>query len=95
LIFALQYRTLLVEAVVTGGETVQVGAQAAWVKVLRHFTNDLRVAQEGQGKLPFRRLGHADCWARRRVRSGIKRLLLGSETQHVLTHGKIPVLVLR
>jgi nucleotide-binding universal stress UspA family protein len=28
-------------------------------------------------------------------RSGIKRLLLGSETQHVLTHGKIPVLVLR
>jgi nucleotide-binding universal stress UspA family protein len=28
-------------------------------------------------------------------RSGIKRLLLDSETQHVLTHGKIPVLVLR
>jgi nucleotide-binding universal stress UspA family protein len=28
-------------------------------------------------------------------RSGIKRLLLGSETQHVLTHAKIPVLVLR
>ena len=28
-------------------------------------------------------------------RSGIKRLLLGSETQHELTHGKIPVLVLR
>ena len=28
-------------------------------------------------------------------RSGIKRLLLGSETQHVLTHGKTPVLVLR
>ena len=28
-------------------------------------------------------------------RKGIKRLLLGSETQHVLTHGKIPVLVLR
>lgn len=26
---------------------------------------------------------------------GIKRLLLGSETQHVLTHAKIPVLVLR
>jgi nucleotide-binding universal stress UspA family protein len=28
-------------------------------------------------------------------RKGIKRLLLGSETQHVLTHGDIPVLVLR
>lgn len=28
-------------------------------------------------------------------RRGLKRLLLGSETQHVLTHGGIPVLVLR
>ena len=28
-------------------------------------------------------------------RRGIKRLLLGSETQHVLTHGNVPVLVLR
>lgn len=28
-------------------------------------------------------------------RTGLKRLLLGSETQHVLTHGVIPVLVLR
>jgi nucleotide-binding universal stress UspA family protein len=28
-------------------------------------------------------------------RKGIKRLLMGSETQHVLTHGTIPVLVLR
>lgn len=28
-------------------------------------------------------------------RRGVKRLLLGSETQHVLTHGEIPVLVLR
>jgi len=28
-------------------------------------------------------------------RSGIKRLLLGSETNHVLTHATIPVLVLR
>ena len=28
-------------------------------------------------------------------RKGIKRLLLGSETQHVLTHSIIPVLVLR
>ena len=28
-------------------------------------------------------------------RKGIKRLLLGSETQHVLTHAEIPVLVLR
>ena len=28
-------------------------------------------------------------------RKGIKRLLLGSETQHVLTRGEIPVLVLR
>jgi len=28
-------------------------------------------------------------------RKGIRRLLLGSETQHVLTHGTIPVLVLR
>jgi nucleotide-binding universal stress UspA family protein len=28
-------------------------------------------------------------------RKGLKRLLLGSETQHVLTHGDIPVLVLR
>lgn len=28
-------------------------------------------------------------------RRGIKRLLLGSETQHVLTHSDIPVLVLR
>lgn len=28
-------------------------------------------------------------------RKGIKRLLLGSETQHVLTHSKLPVLVLR
>ena len=28
-------------------------------------------------------------------RKGIKRLLLGSETEQVLTHGKIPVLVLR
>jgi nucleotide-binding universal stress UspA family protein len=26
---------------------------------------------------------------------GIKRLLLGSETQHVLTHSDVPVLVLR
>ncbi|WP_372824300.1 universal stress protein, partial [Polaromonas sp.] len=26
---------------------------------------------------------------------GIKRLLLGSETQHVLTHSSVPVLVLR
>jgi len=26
---------------------------------------------------------------------GLKRLLLGSETQHVLTHATIPVLVLR
>ena len=28
-------------------------------------------------------------------RSGIKRLLLGSETQNVLTHSEVPVLVLR
>jgi len=28
-------------------------------------------------------------------RKGIKRLLLGSETQHVLTHSSMPVLVLR
>lgn len=28
-------------------------------------------------------------------RKGIKRLLLGSETQHVLTHAQVPVLVLR
>ncbi len=28
-------------------------------------------------------------------RKGIKRLLLGSETQHVLTHANIPVLVLK
>ena len=28
-------------------------------------------------------------------RRGLKRVLLGSETQHVLTHGKTPVLVLR
>jgi nucleotide-binding universal stress UspA family protein len=28
-------------------------------------------------------------------RRGIKRVLLGSETQHVLTHGSVPVLVLR
>ncbi len=28
-------------------------------------------------------------------RKGIKRLLLGSETQHVLTHGTIPVLILK
>ena len=28
-------------------------------------------------------------------RKGIKRLLLGSETQHVLTHSTVPVLVLR
>jgi len=28
-------------------------------------------------------------------RNGLKRLLLGSETQHVLTHSHIPVLVLR
>jgi len=28
-------------------------------------------------------------------RRGIKRLLLGSETQHVLTHASLPVLVLR
>lgn len=28
-------------------------------------------------------------------RKGIERLLLGSETQHVLTHSKLPVLVLR
>lgn len=28
-------------------------------------------------------------------RKGLKRLLLGSETQHVLTHGQVPVLVLR
>jgi nucleotide-binding universal stress UspA family protein len=28
-------------------------------------------------------------------RSGIKRLLMGSETQHVLTHSTVPVLVVR
>jgi len=28
-------------------------------------------------------------------RNGIQRLLLGSETQHVLTHAKVPVLVLK
>jgi len=28
-------------------------------------------------------------------RKGIKRILLGSETQHVLTHSQVPVLVLR
>ena len=28
-------------------------------------------------------------------RKGLKRVLLGSETQHVLTHSHIPVLVLR
>ncbi len=28
-------------------------------------------------------------------RRGIQRLLLGSETQHVLTHGSVPVLVLK
>ena len=28
-------------------------------------------------------------------RKGLKRLLLGSETQHVLTHSTVPVLVLR
>lgn len=30
-----------------------------------------------------------------RSRKGIKRVLLGSETQHVLTHSKLPILVLR
>lgn len=28
-------------------------------------------------------------------RKGVSRLLLGSETQHVLTHGSVPVLVIR
>jgi nucleotide-binding universal stress UspA family protein len=28
-------------------------------------------------------------------RKGLKRILLGSETQHVLTHSTVPVLVLR
>jgi nucleotide-binding universal stress UspA family protein len=28
-------------------------------------------------------------------RKGLKRVLLGSETQHVLTHSTVPVLVLR
>jgi len=28
-------------------------------------------------------------------RKGLKRVLLGSETQHVLTHSNVPVLVLR
>ena len=28
-------------------------------------------------------------------RRGLRRVLLGSETQHVLTHGRVPVLVLR
>lgn len=28
-------------------------------------------------------------------RKGIQRLLIGSETQHVLTHGEVPVLVIR
>ena len=28
-------------------------------------------------------------------RKGVQRLLLGSETQHVLTHSKVPVLILR
>jgi nucleotide-binding universal stress UspA family protein len=28
-------------------------------------------------------------------RKGLKRVLMGSETQHVLTHGSVPVLVLR
>lgn len=28
-------------------------------------------------------------------RKGLQRVLLGSETQHVLTHGEVPVLVLR
>jgi nucleotide-binding universal stress UspA family protein len=28
-------------------------------------------------------------------RNGLKRVLLGSETQHVLTHSKMPVLILR
>jgi nucleotide-binding universal stress UspA family protein len=28
-------------------------------------------------------------------RKGIKRVLMGSETQHVLTHSNVPVLVLR
>jgi nucleotide-binding universal stress UspA family protein len=28
-------------------------------------------------------------------RRGLKRVLLGSETQHVLTHSAVPVLVLR
>jgi nucleotide-binding universal stress UspA family protein len=28
-------------------------------------------------------------------RKGIRKLLLGSETQHVLTHSELPVLILR
>ena len=71
-VLALEHRALLVEAVVRGGQAVEVGAEAAGVEVLRHVAHHLRVAQEGEGKLAFRGLGHGDDGARRRVRRGIE-----------------------
>lgn len=74
-------------------EAVSVLAQAAGVKIKTATTNSDLVAD---AVIAAARKHKSDLIVMAsHGRKGIKRLLLGSETQHVLTHSNLPVLVLR
>ncbi|MGE4244061.1 universal stress protein [Ramlibacter sp.] len=74
-------------------DAVRKSAEAAGVKVKTALVHSDRVAEAivaAAGKHKCDLVVMAS-----HGRKGIKRLLLGSETQHVLTHGTVPVLVVR
>ena len=76
----------VVEAVKKTAATKGVAVKALTVK--SDLVSDARISAATQYKVDLIVMASHG-------RKGIKRLLLGSETQHVLTHSHVPVLVLR
>jgi nucleotide-binding universal stress UspA family protein len=74
-------------------DSVQDAAQAAGVKVKAVLTRSDLVAESIMAAAKKHKCDLVVMASH--GRKGIKRILLGSETQHVLTHSSVPVLVLR
>ena len=78
------------------GKVVEPLKTALAAHQIANYMLDLRHGNAAEEILKSAAAMHADLIVMAsHGRKGIKRLLLGSETQHVLTHSDLPVLVLR